>query len=174
MPFPVNSLDGTLRVTPESVDAHDLLASFNDVPVRFEVAARRGVETDSPWRLSFRAEANAVELPDIGAAPEACEAPGSGIAMPAELVAIAQQHLPLLRDLGLATRLEIERGLFRCARLRTRGETLRRIEVDMALRSLHLDLARVSFERRGARRSYKGSIDLNPLLPDVRLAALPH
>jgi hypothetical protein len=41
----------------------------------------------------------------------------------------------------------------------------------MALRSLHLDLARVSFERRGTRRSYRGSIDLNPLLPDVQLAA---
>jgi hypothetical protein len=173
MPFPVNSLDGTLRVTPASVDARDLLASFANLPVRFDVAARRGMEPDAPWRLSFRAEADAVELPDIGAAPEARGAPGSGIAMPAELVGIAQQHLPLLRDLGLTTRLEIERGLLRCARLRSRGETLRRIEVDMGLRSLHLDLTRVSFERRGVRRSYKGSIDLNPLLPDVRLAALP-
>ena len=173
MPFPVNGLDGTLRVTPASVEARDLRASFADVPVRFDVAARRGMEPDSPWRLSFRAETELVELPDIGAAPQAREVSGRGVAMPAELVAIAQQHLPLLRDLGLTTRLEIERGVLRCARLRTRGETLRWIEVELALRSLHLDLARVSFERRGVRRSYKGSIDLNPLLPDVRLAALP-
>jgi hypothetical protein len=171
MPFPVRGLDGSLRVTPASVEARELSASFADVPVRFEVAATRGMQPDSPWSLRFRAEADTVELPDVGEPQETREVPGRGIAMPAELVAIAQQHLPVLRDLGLTTRLEIERGRFRCARLRSRGETLRRIEVDMALRSLHLDLARVSFERRGTRRSYRGSIDLNPLLPDVQLAA---
>jgi hypothetical protein len=173
MPFPVNTLDGTVRVTPSSIEARDVIASLAEVPVRFEVEAKRAMEPDAPWSVSFRAEANVVELPEVGAAPEARDVPGSGVAMPAELVAIAQEHLPLLRDLGLTTRLDIERGILRCARLRTRGETLRRIEVDMALRSLHLDLARVSFERRGVRRSYQGSIDLNPLLPDVRLAALP-
>jgi hypothetical protein len=174
MPFAVNNLDGTVRVTPASVEARSLLASFAGVPVRLELEARRAMEPDAPWRLTFRADASLVELPELGEDPEARDVPGSGVAMPAELVGIAQKHLPLLRDLGVTTRLEIERGLLRCARLRTRGETLRRIEVDMALRSLHLDLARVSFERAGVRRSYKGSIDLNPLLPDVRLAALPH
>lgn len=171
MPFPVHGLEGSVRVKPTSVYARDLIASFAEVPVRFEVAARRSTEPDAPWRVSFQAETDVLELPDVGAT-DAPEVPGNGIAMPAELVGIAQQQLPFLRDLGVTTRLEIERGLLRCARLRTRGETLRRIEVDMALRSLHLDLARVSFERRGARRSYQGSIDLNPLLPDVRLAAL--
>lgn len=172
MPFPIAGLQGSVQLKPDSVHARDLLASFADVPVRFELAARRELGQGSPWHLSFQAEADVIDVPAIDAGSAAREVPGSGIALPAELAAIAQQQLPFLRDLGVTTKLEIDRGRFRCARVRARGETLRGVEVDMSLRSLLLDLARVSFERRGVRRSYRGSVDLNPLLPDVHLAAL--
>lgn len=172
MPFPVSGLSGSLHLTATSVEARELTASFADVPVRLALAARRADAAEAPWHLSFEADVDDVELPQAAPTPAAPEVSGSGVAMPPELVGIAQQQLPFLRDLGVTTRVEIERGRLRCARLRTRGETLRQIEVDMALRSLRLDLANVSFVRRGIRRSYQGSIDLNPLLPEVHIAAL--
>ncbi len=171
MPFPVRGLDGRVELTPTTVEAKDVTASVADVPLQLALAARRAAGEEAPWHLSFEADADVIELPAATPAPAVPQVSGSGVAMPPELVGIAQQHLPYLRDLGVTTRVEIERGQLRCARLRTRGETLRRIQVDMALRSLHLDLATVSFVRRGTRRSYQGSIDLNPLLPDVQIAA---
>ena len=95
MPFPVRDMDGTVQVTPARVEARDMLASFADVPVRFDVAATRGLESDSRWSLRFRADAETLELPDTGVAKEAPEVTGRGITVPAELVGIAQRHLPL-------------------------------------------------------------------------------
>ncbi|MEN8185111.1 MAG: hypothetical protein ABFS46_21520, partial [Myxococcota bacterium] len=134
MPLPVRGLVGTLRLTPTYVGARDLVATLAEVPVRVELSGERERQSGSPWRLRFRAEAESIELADAPAAPSPVrKAPKGDLALPPELVGAAQRQLGFLRDLGVTTKLEIERGVLRCARMRTRGETLRTIEVDMAL-----------------------------------------
>jgi hypothetical protein len=170
MPLPVHDLAGRVRVDPAGVAAPDLTGRVGGVPLRADLSARRGA--GDRWRLRFLAEARQLA---VEGGPEAAAAPGRVAErgdLPPALVAAAERYLRRLRELGLSDRIEIERGVLRCARLRARGETLHGVEVDLALRSRRLELARVSFEQAGRRRSYAGSIDLNALLPEVRMAAL--
>jgi hypothetical protein len=173
MPFGVDALNGVVRLTSDGLQARALEARVSGVPLRVDLTGRV-TGRDEPLKLSFAIRADLIDLERAGLGPAEVsdELASVSEALPPAFSGLAEASIALLRrERSWLSRLEVERGHFTSRAIRCGGHALDSVDLELAFRSLRLEVARLSFQRDGVRQAVSGTIDLNPLVPDLRLAA---
>jgi hypothetical protein len=177
MPAGVSGLSGTGRILEgRTFEASDLRAEIEGTPVVFDLHAELA-EQRPELRLRFRAQADRLDFTALEPEPEAPatstleeEIPGAGL--PPDLRAAVEKPIGLLRrERARLANVELESGIIEAERVDCSDETLRDLHIELALRERRLDVHRLEFRRAEGLERYRGTIDLNPLVPDVNLAA---
>jgi hypothetical protein len=175
MPAGVRGLSGTGRILEGTTfEASDLRAEIGGTPVVLDLHAELA-EQRPELRLRFRAQTDRLDLtalePEVPATSTLQEE-SSGAELHPELRAAVEKPIGLLRrERVRLANLELQSGIIEAERVHCSDETLRDLHIELAFRELRLDIHRLEFRRAQGLERYRGTIDLNPLIPEVNLAA---
>ncbi|NNL85606.1 MAG: hypothetical protein HKP27_08145, partial [Myxococcales bacterium] len=176
MPLRIERVAGFAAVGSAGFHAEDLRGSVAGIPMKASLEVRVGESDSAGPRVFLDINAPEIDLAKLGIdLPGAPRENSSSEELSAEaIVAAAEGPVALLRQQrARVDDVVVERARVRIGRLRSGGALVRRLDLVLALRSLRLELKRARFNIGKRNYRYAGTIDLNPLVPEVRIAASP-
>ncbi len=169
-PIRIDGIEGSADIGPNGFRARHLLGNISGVPVTASLNVEPGGDEA---RAKVRLDLHAAEI-DLERLGMPLGAGSDGELSPESIVAAAEAPVTLLREQrARVDRVLVERARVRVDRLRSGSSQVRKLDLVLALRSLRLELKRARFAIGGETFQYAGMIDLNPLVPEVRIAAAP-